>query len=764
MGILDRFRPAWKNSDADVRRAAVAALGADQLDVLAEVLRNDDDAAVRLAALKRIDDVDLLAERAQQDSDEEVRELAAVRVDHLRMRAALGADERDARAAVAALSLAKSLAEVARKAETKAARQAALGRISEQPLLLEVAQGAGDPEIRAAALGRITEPQLLKHLAMHDGPRELQLKAVARLDDREALEVVAARAPVKAVRAAAAEKARAKQAVARGQEKQRDAKEAERQRLLRQLAGLEARRKQTAGGGPSGSEGLTITGAALELQAAASDPKSAAAQAADRRRLEEEQRRAAEAEAQRAQQAAAAQAEQEARRAEQEARRAEQEARRAAEQAAREAEAQRRRDEQAAREAARAEEERRYVEAAGAAVARLEPLRESDDRKALDEALQAARAVPALRGRAGAAVEEARKRLEEARATVSARLNDLRDAEGWRRWSNVPKFEALIAGAEALLANAEHGPKELAQQLKTLQAEWKALGGAPREKADLLWGRFKELGDKVHERALHGFAVLDSERVANLEKKRELIARAEAAADSTDWRATADLFKQLQEDWKAIGPVPKDDADAVWQQFRAPCDRFFAARKVVLGELETERVANLARLVALCERAELLKSSSDWKGTADAVKALQAEWKSIGPAGKTRAEADEVWQRFRAACDAFFERRKAAFVVEDEKRAANLVKKQAILARAEALADGDEVADPDTVIRGLMLEWKQVGQVPREQSDELWSRFRTACDKIRAPAPVDPDAAAIITAAGSFSNRPLEALSKKLGG
>jgi hypothetical protein len=733
MGIFDRFRPAWKNSDATVRREAVTALGADDLPALAEVLRKDPDASVRRAAVGRVAALDLLDERATQDEDAEVRALAAGRADQLRLRTALEATgEAEAREALAALALPKSLAEVARKAASKAARREAVARVNEQPLLLELTQAASDPEVRKAAFARISEPQLLKHLALHEGTRELQLQAVARLEDLDSLETISTRAPVKAVRAAAAEKLRDRKPALQERVKPPDAQQVERQRQTQKLAEIEARRQREA------------DEARARREAEAGAQTAAAAAAETERRAEEERVRAA-------------------RKAEADARRAEQEARRSEEQAAREAEAQRRREEQAAREATRNEEEQRYVEAAGALLAKLEPLRDSDDRKALEEALQAVRALAPLRGRAGEAAEQARQRLEEAKATMSARLNDLREAEGWRRWANAPKFEALIAAAETLLASPEQDAKQLAQQLKTLQAEWKALGAPPREKADVLWGRFRELADRIHERVQHGFAVLDSERAANLEKKLELVARAEAAADSTDWKATADLMKQLQEAWKAIGPVPRDDAEAVWQRFRAACDKFFAARKVVLDERDGDRTANLARLVVLCERAEGLKGSTDWKGTADALKALQAEWKAVGPAGKTRAEADEVWQRFRVACDAFFERRKAAFALEDEKREANLKKKQEILARAEALADGEEAADPDATIRGLMAEWKQVGHVPREQSDELWSRFRAACDKIRSPSPVDDEAMAALNAGAAFSNRPLEALGKPRG-
>jgi hypothetical protein len=415
-----------------------------------------------------------------------------------------------------------------------------------------------------------------------------------------------------------------------------------------------------------------------------------------------------------------------------------------------------------AQDLARGEDERRWVETSAPLAAKLEALVESDDRTALEESLRALHAVPAPRGRLGSAAEEMYKRLDMAKGKASMRLADLREAESWRRWANVPKLEAQIARAEALLGSPETDGRRIQQELRALQAEWKAIGPAPREKADGLWGRWKEITDEIYARAQQGVVVLDADRSANLEKKKELIARAEAAVDSTDGKATPELYRQLQAEWNAIGPVPRGDSEGIWQRFREVSHKFAGARREVEGQLEADRTANLARLAALCEKAEALRGSTEWKTTAEAFKTLQAEWKSIGQAGKTRAEVDQLWQRFRTACDAFFERRQASFAREDEKRAANLRKKEAILIRAEAIAEGDDVPDPDAVIRGLMTEWKQVGPIPRDQADDLWTRFRAACDKIRSPTPVDSEGAAVATLAAAFSNRPLEAIAKKL--
>ena len=141
----------------------------------------------------------------------------------------------------------------------------------------------------------------------------------------------------------------------------------------------------------------------------------------------------------------------------------------------------------------------------------------------------------------------------------------------------------------------------------------------------------------------------------NLEKKLELCIQAEALADSTDWKVTAEALKGLQAQWKALGAVPKEQAEAVWTRFRAACNRFFERRKEHFSAREKEAREAIRRKTELCAKAEELRESSDWRATAEAFKGLQAEWKTIG--GVPRAKGEELWTRFRAACDHFFARR-----------------------------------------------------------------------------------------------------------
>lgn len=141
----------------------------------------------------------------------------------------------------------------------------------------------------------------------------------------------------------------------------------------------------------------------------------------------------------------------------------------------------------------------------------------------------------------------------------------------------------------------------------------------------------------------------------NLEKKEALCAKAEALADSTDWKVAAEELKALQAEWKTIGAVPKEAAEPVWTRFRAACNRFFERRKEHFSTREREAKDAIRRKTELCVKAEELRDTSDWRATTEAYKALQAEWKSIG--GVPRAKGEELWTRFRAACDHFFARR-----------------------------------------------------------------------------------------------------------
>lgn len=229
---------------------------------------------------------------------------------------------------------------------------------------------------------------------------------------------------------------------------------------------------------------------------------------------------------------------------------------------------------------------------------------------------------------------------------------------------NLERKEALCARAEEL---SESGSwKATGEALKGLQEEWKAVGPVPKERSDEVWKRFRAAQNRFFERRKEHFGRLSQEQQENLRKKEELCVRAEELAESSEWKATAEALKNLQDEWKAAGAAPRDQADAIWKRFRKALNRFFDRRKEHFSKVNQEQKENFRRKEELCVRAEELAESTEWKATAEALKALQEEWRTIGPAPKDKAEA--VWARFRAANDRFFNRRAEHFEERDRDR------------------------------------------------------------------------------------------------
>ncbi|MGQ0732469.1 MAG: DUF349 domain-containing protein [Acidobacteriota bacterium] len=245
-------------------------------------------------------------------------------------------------------------------------------------------------------------------------------------------------------------------------------------------------------------------------------------------------------------------------------------------------------------------------------------------------------------------------RLQAVRSALTPRIKELREGEEWKRWANVTVQEELCAKMEALIAEAEAAPEKAATEMRLLQERWKAVAAAPRSQAEALWTRFKTAQGEVYEKCKDFFAQQAAERQENLKRKETLCVRAEALADSTDWIRTAEAIKQLQAEWKIIGPVSRGHEKSVWERFRAACDRFFSRRQEDLKARKHDWAENLAKKEALIVEAEQLAQSTEWEKAASRIKHLQVEWKKIGPVRKNKSEV--VWQRFRAACDTFFER------------------------------------------------------------------------------------------------------------
>jgi hypothetical protein len=220
--------------------------------------------------------------------------------------------------------------------------------------------------------------------------------------------------------------------------------------------------------------------------------------------------------------------------------------------------------------------------------------------------------------------EDLTVRLQAVRTAVGPRIKELRDAEEWKRWANVQVQEELCAKMEALIPQAEAEPEKAATEMRALQEKWKSVAAAPRSQAETLWTRFKAAQDQVYDKCKDFFAQQAAERQENLKKKEALVVSAEALAGSSDWVRTADAIKQLQAEWKAIGPVTRGYEKAVWERFRSACDKFFTRRQEDLKERKHEWSDNLTKKEALIAEAEQLAQSTEWDKAAGRIKQLQA--------------------------------------------------------------------------------------------------------------------------------------------
>ena len=330
--------------------------------------------------------------------------------------------------------------------------------------------------------------------------------------------------------------------------------------------------------------------------------------------------------------------------------------------------------------------------------------------------------------------QEIQARLEEARARLAPRVQELRDADEWQRWANLQVQEELCREMEGL--KTEENLELAGRRMRELQNRWKQVALAPRAQGEAMWRRFKTAQDAVFARTSAFLAAQNEERTGNLAKKQALCERAESLADSTDWVKTASEIQRLQSEWKSIGPVTRGHEKAIWERFRSACDRFFTRRQEDLKKRKDEWSINLARKEALCTQAESLAESTDWDSAAAQLKHLQAEWKSVGPVRKSKSEA--VWQRFRAACDRFFDRYKHRDQIALQEKAAardSVIRDLEAVLPAEGAAPGEPPADLYGLVQQSRTRWQQAPELPRAVQQDLAARYYQALGRIVATWP-----------------------------
>ena len=718
MALLDRFRthPGHKNPDAAARLQFVQEIPLDERDLLNEVAREDADPRVRRAAVAKLMDPAALAAVAKTDADESVRTQALSMLRDIALEAFEGLGEIDSLAAVAAIDDPKTLSGIAKNASREATALAALSRVADGHVLGSIARHAEHEHVRRAAFDGLHDHGELLGVALNSEFKDPTLAAVERITDRSELEQIAARAKNKS----ASKRARAivremDERLAADEQEARDAAEAAaaaaavppvvepdpaeiaraareesdrqeertRQDAERAEAGRQAREARDAAARPRVElceriERLQGAAALDELGVATAEWEGLPA--IDDRGTHDELMR---------------------------------------------------RFERAARTCQKRHAEWKDIERRRT---RLRELADEAVRVAVLEDLPAARKQFAAVRRewhdlgAGmindAAVTE---QYAGAQTAFAARDAAAHDEDQKARREALTRAQQLVGRIETVAARADLNLKSGERALKEIRTALASVPQLPSKKdyeevVKRLKGAQIALMPKVQELR----DVADWQRWANVGIQEQLCDKMDALKAIEDPEEIAKQVRTLQDQWRQAADVPRAQGEALWKRFKTAHDAAWTRCEAYFAAQAEARDGNLAKKVALCERAESLADSTNWIQTADEIKKLQAEWKTIGAV--SRGQEKSIWERFRSACDRFFTRRHADLAERKTVWADNLAKKEALCLKAEALKDSAEWDAAAGEMKRLQTEWKSIGPVKKSRSEAIWQRFRGAAD------------------------------------
>lgn len=270
-------------------------------------------------------------------------------------------------------------------------------------------------------------------------------------------------------------------------------------------------------------------------------------------------------------------------------------------------------------------------------------------------------------------------------------------------------------------------------QLQKLHQEFRDTGPVAKELRDEIWARFKAASTTVNRRHQQHFEALKEVEQHNLDQKTVICEIIEAIdykelTSFASWESKTQEVIALQNKWKTIGFAPQKMNVKIFERFRKACDEFFRRKGEFFKSLKEGMNENLEKKRALCEKAEALKDSTDWKATADELTKLQKEWKTIGPVAKKYSDA--VWKRFISACDYFFEQKNKATSSQRSVEQENLEKKKAIIEKLNVIDDQMDTEEATQLVRDLMKEWNGVGHVPFKEKDRIYKQYHSQVDKL----------------------------------
>lgn len=269
---------------------------------------------------------------------------------------------------------------------------------------------------------------------------------------------------------------------------------------------------------------------------------------------------------------------------------------------------------------------------------------------------------------------------------------------------------------------------EAFRELQKLHEQWKEYGPVAKEYREQIWDRFKAATSVINKKYQAFFEGLKDQQAENLAKKTVLCERVEEIAErevagSNEWNAFSKEIEDIQKEWKTIGFASKKDNQKIYDRFRAACDKFYGHKRDFYTEYKGSMNSNLERKIALCEAAEELKSSTEWKKATDQFIALQKEWKEIGPVPRKKSE--QLWKRFRAACDEFFAERDRNAKPAENDYYGNLKAKQRLIEEIKAYALQGNDADNEAM-HDFQKRWNEIGFVPFKEKDSIANAYKEA--------------------------------------
>ena len=313
------------------------------------------------------------------------------------------------------------------------------------------------------------------------------------------------------------------------------------------------------------------------------------------------------------------------------------------------------------------------------------------------------------------------------RADFNRRQEEEREANLVKKQAIIDELKSLVEGQEDVSAQFP--------AFRELQNRWREAGPVPVKSFRDINDTYQYYVEKFYDMVKINRDLRDLDFRKNLEAKEALCEAAEKLAENENVVNAFHELQKLHEQWKEFGPVAKEKREDIWNRFKAATAVINKRYQAHFEGLKEQQEENLAKKKVLCEKLEEIAgreiaNASEWTTLSKEIEALQAEWRTIGFA--TKKENQKIYDRFRAACDKFFERKRDYYTSIKDNMNENLEKKQAIIEQAEALKSSTEWKKATDQFISLQKQWKEIGAVPRKKSEQLWKRFRAACDEFFA--------------------------------